>query len=581
MAYISPNGTIELMKGVNLDNRYMHTLYFADVASQTNFFDALVTTRFTAQSYTRPYRGYVRLRVSADSIMDVTYMRFNNNRTGSRWFYAFVNSVNYVNENTTDVEYEIDVMQTWFFQGGKINPCFVKREHVAVSDDKLKNHLEPEPVATDVYRFDDITPSNAGSFGGYNVVINSSDEITNVDDMMKDGIVCGTKFWSEQTTGHLGDIARHIRESLGSWDKQEQSADITDFYMFPTKYIDSPVETYYVEMKPTGATNTYSPQNMKMYSYPYSFLYATTKGGSNAQYRWEYFDSDMSVGSNRAEFHVDSNSTGGGSVICYPLEYNGIAENVDTKIECDSFPKCSWSYDAYQAFVASGGKTKAEASWKIAKLGIVNNVIETVQGGIGVIHSYKSNLQGAAKAGGSALVGNISGVAKGIRQSQDAQYNMLNGVLDTVQQGIHTYADYKEAKNKVDFTFNDAKYAPDIVIGNQIPNIAVGKGYLGFYFFHCHVDPMEMVRIDNFFTVYGYSVNTVKVPNITGRPYWNFLQTEGAQVTGNMPASSKEAIGHILDGGIFFWNPQHGNANIGNFRQSYNSTSFGEQIKNR
>ena len=104
---------------------------------------------------------------------------------------------------------------------------------------------------------------------------------------------------------------------------------------------------------------------------------------------------------------------------------------------------------------------------------------------------------------------------------------------------------------------------------------------MGFYFFNCHVDPVEAVRIDNFFSTYGYAVNEVVTPLDHGRPYWNFLQTDGAQVTGNMPASSKEAIGRILDGGIFFWNSANvSNANIGNFKMKTRVVNGGTQIIN-
>ena len=157
----------------------------------------------------------------------------------------------------------------------------------------------------------------------------------------------------------------------------------------------------------------------------------------------------------------------------------------------------------------------------------------------------------------------------------------VNTVATTAANIGERHIGLMEAQNKIDFAFADARYAPDISVGSQIPNISVGESFLGFYFFNCHIDPMEMVRIDNFFSVYGYNVATVKTPAITGRPYWNFLKTKGADVRGNMPASSKEAIGRILDGGIFFWNSANGNDNIGNFDQSHNDLSFGRQIINR
>ena len=571
MSYIHPNGQIQLFRGINLDNRYMHTLYFASIAAQTAFFDGLVDAglNFTAQSYTRPNRNMVRLKIPADRCMDATYMRFHNNRTGSKWFYAFINAVNYINENTTEIVYEIDVMQTWFFQGGDIQPCFVKREHV--SDDAFKHHLEPEPISSDSYRFDDITPDGAGSFDDYAVVINTTNEIENSDNYMVHGIFCGTEYYSQTTSTHgLSAIKGHLLDALGSWDKQEQSADVVDMYMFPSKYTGygSPdVDTFNVPFKKAG-TDTYKPFNKKMYTYPYCFLYATTKNGSACQYRWEYFDSDVTSGTQTVEFHLDANDTGGGSIIVYPDLYNGILDNVDSKLTMDSFPKCSWSYDAYQAFVAAGGQTKLNAEAEIVNM----------RGAVAAIKSMGDITTAMKEINDLGAIEGIKditpgGMANKMLDASIAPFMAAANIMDK-------YATQKEAANKVNFAFKDAMYAPDIMIGRQVPNIAVGRKFLGVYFYNGHVAPEDMVRVDNFFTTYGYAINDIKKPNLTGRPYWNFVQTDGAQIKGNMPASSKEAIARIFDGGIFFWNSSRGNDNIGHFQQNYDSTTYGPHIRN-
>src|SRR5699024_3355394 len=41
--------------------------------------------------------------------------------------------------------------------------------------------------------------------------------------------------------------------------------------------------------------------------------------------------------------------------------------------------------------------------------------------------------------------------------------------------------------------------------------------------------------IDEFFSMYGYKVNLVKKPNITGRQNWNYVKTIGCNLTGNIP----------------------------------------------
>lgn len=567
MAYVSPSGTIELMRGVNLDNRYMHTLYFASPTARDNYFTPLVTNSFTNQMYTRVNEGIIKVRAFCEDINNVTYLRFKNRPTG-RYYYAFVTAVEYVNENTTKIAYEIDVMQTWYFGGGAgLNPCFVKRMHV--NDDAFRKHLEPEPVGSDLYRMDELNVDNGGGFAQYSVIIGSSAE-PDENNMIMSGIFCGTKYHAFQYT-NTNLIKAMMEEMLGSWDKNEQSAEITDLYMFPTEYctidLSGGSNSKTLTVHGTSQSNTYNPINKKMYSYPYCFLYATTFGGDSAQYRWEYFDSEV-MPNGQVSFFAESNEAGGGEIICYPDVYNGIDHNYDARLTINNFPKCSFAIDAYEAWVASGGQTRLNTAIDIHnQRGMVaygRSASDLISGMMSVNKSAENAVGGSAD---TALVNAVLGVAKtGINTSAN-----INDRLITLQ----------EAKNKLEFEFKDAQYQPNIVIGDQNCNTAVGKKFLGFYFYNCHVDPVEMVRIDNFFSTYGYAVNEVVTPLDHGRPYWNFLQTEGAQVYGDMPASSKEAIARILDGGIFFWNSANiANNNIGNFKMRTRTVNGGTQIIN-
>ena len=218
----------------------------------------------------------------------------------------------------------------------------------------------------------------------------------------------------------------------------------------------------------------------------------------------------------------------------------------------NNFPKCSWAYDAYSAWVANGGQYKAQyALDMIQKKGAWAMVKETLSG-----------VSSIASAGSSAQANsarkNPSPYGKYVA---DSAVIAASTAID-----IETTAlSYEEARSKVQFEFKDARYEPNIVLGQQTPNIAVGYKYLGFRFFNLHVRDDEAKRIDDFFSVYGYAINRVVTPVLTHRQYWNFIKTKECQVSGNMPASSKAAIARIFDGGIFFW---HNGDQIGNFMQS-------------
>ena len=234
MAYVAPNGIIQLFKGIKLDNRYMHTIYFANANAQSTWFGQRVAYTYNNQYYTRHNDNIIRLKDYCDRIADCTYLRFQN-RDNTKWYYAFINAVNYINENVTEIVFEIDVMQTWFIQSGSILPCFIERQHV--NNDTFGLNLETEPIGSEVYDFTEISVDNiVSNFSDYDVVYCTTDE-PQANEMVKDGIVCGATYdHLPKSSATSGVLKNEMLLALGDWDKQEQKADIVDMFMFPTYF---------------------------------------------------------------------------------------------------------------------------------------------------------------------------------------------------------------------------------------------------------------------------------------------------------------------------------------------------------
>ena len=70
--------------------------------------------------------------------------------------------------------------------------------------------------------------------------------------------------------------------------------------------------------------------------------------------------------------------------------------------------------------------------------------------------------------------------------------------------------------------------------------------------------------IDDYFTRFGYTVNALKVPNITGRTYWNYVEIGAGEdiAFGTLPIDAMEDINNIFRRGTTIW---HLHDNIGNF----------------
>lgn len=570
MAYIVPSGTIQLFRGINLDNRYMHTIYFADETAQNTWFTSKITYTYTAQYYTRHNNNTIRLKVACDTISNCTYLRFQN-RPNTKWYYAFINAINYINENVTEIIFEIDVMQTWFISNGTLLPCYIERQHA--TNDTFGLNLEAEPVGSDSYDMTEINVDDvATDFSDYQVVINTTEEPSGDGSMIRDGIVNGTYYdYVGVTSGGMGILKNKMIDALGSWDKMEQSADIVDLFMFPTTFTQGAVGEYHstrYNVYHDGKLSNYTPKNNKLFAYPYSSLFVTTNDGDNALYRWEYFEGDITQGVTPAAFDVNATLTGGGMIEMHPASYNGVTNNYDAKVVMNNFPKCSWNYDAYQAWIANGGQYKAKYDANMIQQ---KGAIAIAQAGLNAV----SSVVGQYEAAKSVKVP-TKGPRKGTIQNPErfaiqGAMSGVSGLLDIEQ----TSLSYEEARAKVNFEFKDARYEPNIIVGQQVPNISVGYRYLRFRFFNMHVRDDEAKRIDDFFSVYGYAINKVVTPNLHNRKHWNFIKTQNAQISGNMPASSKAAIANIFNGGIFFW--KNGD-NIGNFRIETSNGSIDNPI---
>ena len=555
MGYVVPNSTVQLFKGVALDNRYLHTIEFINANAQNNWFTNKVFKSYNELQYRRQGSNAVKIEADATELMDITYMRFKNTRNKEKWFYCFINYVDYVNESTAVIYYEIDVMQTWFFQGGYIKPCMVKREHTI--NDTFGNNLEKEPVGSTEYNCTEIR--SLADFNEYYLVALTTGEPDDAE-LIKQGIFDGTK----QLIAPISEpeaCKQWLLDTLGSWDAYERRQEVIDMSQMPRVIAEqgSTVVPHDININmPTAFTGyngeTYTPKNKKLFMYPYSFLQCTTKDGDGGVYRWEYFPHSALV-----NFRWIGTMLGGGQAKCYPLNYNGINENIDCGVAITDFPKCAFNFDAFQAWVAAGGRTKWREEAAITRMrgatAVLNTFADTVSGGAGA--ARESSTKYASKS--PSTVGVDIG-AKAVRA--------MTSMADT-------YIDLREAFNKVDYKFRDAVYEPNQMVGSSVPSLAVGKGYLNFYFQHTHVKISEARRIDDFFSCYGYAINEVKQPNIRGRRYWNFVQTENCSVGGWMPSSSREAIERIFDGGITFW---HDGDQIGNYQQNITEGSINNPI---
>ena len=150
--YIEPQTNIKILNNCPLDTTYDHTLWFDNASSQVSYFSGLTKYNMINYTYQRVKKGVARVGIKADNLYNCNYMMFQNTAYGNKWFYAFITSVEYVNDVTSNISFEIDVIQTWLFDCSP-DYCFVEREHS--ESDQIGANIIPENLDTGEYVFND------------------------------------------------------------------------------------------------------------------------------------------------------------------------------------------------------------------------------------------------------------------------------------------------------------------------------------------------------------------------------------------------------------------------------------------
>lgn len=143
MSNYVPSGEIYLLKNVDIDNSYNHQYYFTSVTEQNTFFSDTTkqVAHFTDSTYQRKNSNALTLHCNADSIREAKYLRWKNQDT-TKWYYAFITSIDYENPNTSIIHYQLDVYQTYLFDI-QWKPCFIDRMHCQRWRLTYTNQLSP------------------------------------------------------------------------------------------------------------------------------------------------------------------------------------------------------------------------------------------------------------------------------------------------------------------------------------------------------------------------------------------------------------------------------------------------------
>lgn len=514
--YIQPSTNIRLLKDVNIDNTYEHTIYFADETAQRSYFISKTKHNLTAQTFQRTGRDTARLQLPIGDVYDCSYMMFQNTSFSSKWFYAFITKVEYINNAVTEITYEIDVMQTWLFDYD-LGECYIERQHTTT--DIIGGNIVPEPVALGEYVFNSydevsVTNPNNAYLRQLCVIIAIVDvNATTSDGNVYDGIYGAAELWAfdiNDVTGINAKVTQYVRSPDS----------ILSMYMVPKAIVQNVVPTsggIKLTRFTGGATLTHRDRslssldtldghvvrNRKLFTYPFNFFHVDNANGQNLTLRYEFFENLRPI------LQIKSTITQPVQVAARPVGYKNVggidslggssALNTES-IELSGYPMCSWNVDAYKAWVAQNS------------IPIALNTMASL-GQMGISATYSTNPQGLIAGG---VIGNVANVLS------QAYTNSI---------------------------------AADITKGSQNNGgVNCSAGLQTFFVGRISITNDMAKRIDDFFDYFGYQVNELAIPNRNARRYWTYLKTATCVFTGNVPNDDMKRIADIYNRGITWWN---------------------------
>ena len=536
---ITPDTNIRLLKcPLKLDNKNQIT--FSSSEAQYNYFNSLPKIEVEGSYYQRKDSS-IYYPDNFDDLLEYNYVMYQNENYSNKWFYAFITDIEYISDNCTRLEIATDVFQTWQFDL-EYKQSFVVREHA--NDDTIGSNLVEENL--DIGEL--IAGTTIEDYQGYNITSAWVGVLCDYDpkqNIQYDGLlpISGTTFGSKiylftydngdsQGYGGIRDLNRFI-----SYVNEQKGADqIKNIFMIPNAAVDitklqtvdmglSPDDNFKYNTvatgsigaylygtrpvpKPYGTYTDYTPKNNKCYIYPYSFLRVSNNVGNVIDYRWEDFSDTI------PNFKSYLTPSIGVSGILVPQNYKGISENVDAGLPLAKYPVCAWSADSYTNWLTQNAVNRP--------LSFINSLIGTVTGA------------------GSTAMGQSSGQApQGAINNKQLAIQGMQSMAGTISQDIGN--------------MHEAGRAPNISQNTSNGDVLFSAGANGYLYQYMRIKTEYLKMIDNYFTMFGYKTNLLKVPNVTGRSNWNYVETRNINILGNIPSTDLETIKQMFNSGLTLW----------------------------
>lgn len=525
---VTPNTIVKLYSGVPCDPTYQNVLQWDSVEEQNQFFANMVpVATYTDVQFYQPTRQ-LRVKRQMENCYNINYVAYQNHRYGNKWFYAFVDSMEYLSAESTGLNLSEDIWATWQFDL-TFNKSFVERE--TVSNDAIGSNTVPEDLELGPYVATKTSTrpfTDLQLFAQVTEVVEAATVLTPMAPQKLGGLPQTVYTYN---FGFLSTLNfNSVQEFIDAYAKAGKSDAIISFYLSP--HIGTIGANVASEIHaPAARTLSIVPRNNKLYTYPYCALSVHTITNANVL-RYELFSKAPTL---KLELAFGANPT----VAITPLSYEGMEYNVKYQVSASGFPLLPWVRDYYQNWLAQNKAAQV--------VGVVQGVVGGASAGAAV--AAKTGLTatlGAMAAGQTALAG-TAGAAL-------ATAALPVAAAVAIPVGLAVGATLSKMYK--------AQVMPDTLSGSAAAaDVNSASGANGLYTECMAIRPEYARIIDDYFSMYGYAVHRAKDIELHSRTNWNYIKTIGCNVVGRCPAPALATIKGIFDNGVTLWH--NGNFNYG------------------
>lgn len=494
MPYIQPNTDITLCRDVPLDSSYNHTVDFASPTAAFNYFYSKRYVTVNVNSYQRLERNKLRIECTMEEAIKCNYLYFNNHNFEDKIFYCFITGWEYINNVTTEITYEVDVFQT-FWNDVRLLQVFVEREHINV--DTVGANTVPENLELGEY-----VVNGTGQLmptGTQNACViflctfNDDSTCTPFYGGFANNVFTGLLPTKKQT---LNEVSEFIQRATNN-NKYEG---IVAAFMCPWNPQTYDVESWSLNIpkRITGTLNGYTPKNNKLYTYPFNFLHVRSDVDS-ADFKYELFNGDY------ASFTLQGCIIPEPTLVLKPTGYKNYSVATEYRMALKNFPQVAINADVLKVYLA--------------------------QNAASLPTSMISQAANAALGIGSALAFGLTAPTAGFE------------VVSSLSQITQTLASVKDISTKPPQQNGTQSTLADYAVSAKM-----------FYADYMSVRGEYAAIIDDYFNMFGYATHRVKQPNVTGRPYWNYVKTIGNTVDAlGVPDPYLQRMNKAFNDGITIW----------------------------